>query len=50
MRVIPEDIIEKRVYKAINEANTRLPEDVVNSLKKACENEEGIAKYTLKIF
>jgi len=48
MRVITEDVIEKRVYEAINEANTKLPEDVVNALKKAYDSEDGIAKYTLE--
>ncbi|WAM33848.1 fumarate hydratase [Caldicellulosiruptor morganii] len=48
MRVVKADTIEKMVYEAINEANCKLPEDVVCALQNACENEEGIAKYTLE--
>lgn len=48
MRVVTEEIIEKKVYQAINEANYKLPEDVVEALKKVCEIEEGIGRYTLE--
>lgn len=48
MRVVPAEIIEQKVYEAINQAVCILPDDVKDSLHKAYASEEGIAKYTLE--
>ncbi|ADL43548.1 hydro-lyase, Fe-S type, tartrate/fumarate subfamily, alpha subunit [Caldicellulosiruptor obsidiansis OB47] len=48
MRIISEDIIEQKVYEAIEKAVCILPEDVVNALKDAYQKEHGIARYTLE--
>ena len=36
--------IKKGIIKLIKKAETELPDDVINALKKACDVEEGIAK------
>jgi fumarate hydratase subunit alpha len=48
MRIISEDIIEQKVYEAIEKAVCTLPEDVVKALKDVYQKEHGIARYTLE--
>ncbi|WP_416358927.1 fumarate hydratase [Caldicellulosiruptor danielii] len=48
MRVVKSEIIEQKVYEAINKAVCILPDDVVDALNKAKYFEEGIAKLTLE--
>jgi len=40
--------IKKGIIELIKKAETELPDDVINSLKKAYDNEEGIAKTQIK--
>lgn len=48
MRIVKAEIIEQKVYEAINEAVCVLPDDIKDSLNKAYVLEDGIAKYTLE--
>lgn len=48
MRVLHADIVEQKVYEAINQAVCILPQDIRDSLQKAYMSEDGIAKYTLE--
>lgn len=48
MRIVKAEIIEQKVYEAINEAVCILPEDVIDSLNQAYDLEDGIARYTLE--
>jgi len=48
MRVVTAEAIEQKVYEIINQAVCILPDDVKDSLYKAYEKEDGIAKYTLE--